>query len=128
MASNAWDTQGTAKIIADLGSDAHRGLTQHEAGLRLERHGPNELKTASRSDRPSVLHRPFAIKWLNLAVLWELALLVLIVYAPVLQMPFGTFSLTLKDWAIVIGLSLTISAVLELVTWVELWGWFGAMS
>jgi Ca2+-transporting ATPase len=75
-----------------------------------------------------VLHRPFAIKWLNLAVLWELALLVLIVYAPVLQMPFGTFSLTLKDWAIVIGLSLTISAVLELVTWVELRGWFGAMS
>ncbi len=30
-----------------------------------------------RSDRHSVLSRPFANKWLNLAILWELLLLVL---------------------------------------------------
>jgi hypothetical protein len=32
-----------------------------------------------RSDRHSVLIRPFANKWLNLAIIWELLLLVLIV-------------------------------------------------
>ena len=60
-----------------------------------------------RSDRNSILKKPFSNRWLNMAVLWELALLVLIVYVPVLQGPFGTFSLPFVDWVIVIGLSLT---------------------
>ena len=33
-----------------------------------------------RSDRHSVLVRPFANKWLNLAIVWELAALALIIY------------------------------------------------
>ena len=41
-----------------------------------------------RSDRHSVLNRPFANKWLNIAILWELAVLALIVYLPFLQKPF----------------------------------------
>jgi Ca2+-transporting ATPase len=81
-----------------------------------------------RSDRLSVLVRPFANKWLNMAIVWELVLLVLIVYVPVLHEPFGTFSLPLVDWAIVILLSLTISPVLELAKWMERRGWFGKMS
>lgn len=81
-----------------------------------------------RSDRRSVFHKPFANKWLNLAVLWELALLALIVYLPFLQGPFGTFSLPLLDWLIVIGLSLTISPVLELAKWMERRGWFGNLD
>ena len=81
-----------------------------------------------RSDRLSVLTRPFANKWLNLAVLWELTLLALVVYLPVLQEPFGTFSLPFMDWAIVIGLSLTILPVLELAKWMERRGWFGELS
>jgi Ca2+-transporting ATPase len=81
-----------------------------------------------RSDRLSVLHRPFANTWLNLAVVWELALLALILYVPALHTPFGTFSLSPTDWAVVIGLSLTISPVLELVKWMERRGWLGAMS
>jgi Ca2+-transporting ATPase len=80
-----------------------------------------------RSDRLSVLNRPFANRWLNLAVLWELALLVLIVHVPLLHEPFGTFSLSPTDWAIVIGLSLTVSPVLELAKWMERRGWFGEM-
>ena len=59
-----------------------------------------------RSDRNSVLNRPFANKWLNLAILWELALLALVVYLPLLQTPFGTFSLPLIDWVIVVALAL----------------------
>jgi Ca2+-transporting ATPase len=81
-----------------------------------------------RSDRLSVLNRPFANRWLNLAVVWELALLLLIVYVPVLHEPFGTFSLPPKAWVIVIGLSLTILPVLELAKWMGRRGWFGELD
>ena len=81
-----------------------------------------------RSDRNSVFHKPFANKWLNTAIFWEIGLLLLIVYLPFLHEPFNTFSLPLVDWLIVLGLSLTISPVLELVKWMERKGWFGAME
>ena len=81
-----------------------------------------------RSDRHSVLKQPFANKWLNWAVLWEVLLLVLIVYVPFLHEPFGTFSLPPVDWVIVIILALTISPVLELAKWMERRGWFGRLS
>ena len=60
-------------------------------------------------------------------MLWELALLSVIVYVPFLHEPFGTFSLPLVDWAIVVGLALTISPVLEAAKWMERRGWFGEM-
>lgn len=72
-----------------------------------------------RSDRQSVLHQPFANKWLNLAIVWELVLLVLIVYIPFLNEPFGTFRLSPLDWAVIIALSLTVSPVLELTKWLQ---------
>jgi Ca2+-transporting ATPase len=72
-----------------------------------------------RSDRHSVLNQPFTNKWLNLAILWELSLLALIVYAPFLHRPFGTYNLPLVDWAIVILLAFTVSPVLEMVKWLE---------
>jgi Ca2+-transporting ATPase len=81
-----------------------------------------------RSDRHSVLNRPFANKWLNLAIVWELALLGLIIYLPILREPFGTFGLTLEDWAIIAVLAFTVSPVLELAKWMERRGWFGKMS
>jgi Ca2+-transporting ATPase len=81
-----------------------------------------------RSDRNSVFHKPFANKWLNTAIIWEIGLLLLIVYLPVLHEPFNTFSLPLVDWLIILALSLTISPVLELVKWMERKGWFGTME
>jgi Ca2+-transporting ATPase len=81
-----------------------------------------------RSDRNSVFHKPFANKWLNTAIFWEIALLLLIVYIPALHEPFNTFSLPLVDWLIVLGLALTISPVLELVKWMERKGWLGSMT
>ena len=81
-----------------------------------------------RSDRHSLLVRPFANKWLNLAVAWELAALALIVYVPVLNGPFGTFPLTVEDWIIVAGAALTVSPVLEAAKWMERRGWFGSLS
>ena len=80
-----------------------------------------------RSDRQSVFIRPFANKWLNIAILWEIVLLILIIYVPFLHDAFGTFYLPLVDWAIVLGLALTISPVLEVAKWMERRGWFGKM-
>jgi Ca2+-transporting ATPase len=81
-----------------------------------------------RSDRHSVLRQPFANKWLNLAVGWEIVLLLLIIYVPFLQGPFSTYSLPLVDWLIILALSLTISPVLELAKWMQRRGWFGKMD
>ncbi|MFZ1411495.1 MAG: HAD-IC family P-type ATPase, partial [Micropruina sp.] len=78
-----------------------------------------------RSDRHSVFARPFANKWLNLAVLWELALLIAIVYFPPLQVPFGAFALGLWDWLVIGALSFTVMPVLELVKWMVRQGWLG---
>jgi Ca2+-transporting ATPase len=76
-----------------------------------------------RSDRHSVLNKPFANKWLNLAVGWEMVLLVLIVYLPFLHEPFNTYALPLVDWLIVGGLAVTIIPVLEIAKWMVRKGW-----
>jgi Ca2+-transporting ATPase len=78
-----------------------------------------------RSDRHSVLNKPFANKWLNMAVGWEIVLLILIVYIPFLHGPFNTYSLPLIDWLIVGGLAVTIIPVLEIAKWMERKGWLG---
>jgi Ca2+-transporting ATPase len=72
-----------------------------------------------RSDRHSVLNKPFANKWLNWAILGELAVMFLIVYLPFLHRPFGTYSLPASDWVIIVLLSFSVSPVLELVKWLE---------
>ena len=81
-----------------------------------------------RSDRHSVLRRPFANKWLNLAILWELFMLGLILYVPFLENVFGTLALPLKDWLIIVAAALTVSPVLELAKWMERRGWFGKLQ
>lgn len=81
-----------------------------------------------RSDRHSVLDHPFANKWLNAAITWEVILLLLIVYIPALHEPFNTFGLHLNDWAIILGLSMSVVPVLESVKWMERKGWLGKMG
>jgi Ca2+-transporting ATPase len=66
-----------------------------------------------RSNRGNVLRGMFRNKWLNIAVLWELSLLLCIVYIPFLQKPFGTLPLRAADWALMIALAATIVPVLE---------------
>ncbi len=67
-----------------------------------------------RSDRNSILDRPFANRWLNLAVAWELLLLGLVVNVPFLQDAFGTRALSLETWLLAAGLASTIVPVLEI--------------
>jgi Ca2+-transporting ATPase len=81
-----------------------------------------------RSDRTSVLHRPFANKWLNIAIAWEFVPLLLVLYWPLLQKPFGTVALSLADWLIVLPAAITVSPVLELAKWAERRGWLGKMD
>jgi len=81
-----------------------------------------------RSDRHSILNKPFANKWLNLAIVWEIVLLFVILYVPFLHDAFGTYYLPLEDWLIVGGLAVTIVPVLELVKWMERRGWFGKLA
>ena len=81
-----------------------------------------------RSDRYSVLDKPFANKWLNLSIVWEIIMLLLIVYLPILHEPFNTYALPASDWLIVGGLAITIVPVLEIAKWMERKGWLGKMS
>jgi Ca2+-transporting ATPase len=81
-----------------------------------------------RSDRVSVLRRPFANRWLNLAIVWELVLLVVIVYVPFLQGPFRTFTFAWTDWALTAALAFTIVPVLEAVKWFERHGYLGELK
>lgn len=78
-----------------------------------------------RSDRHSVLYHPFANKWLNLAILWELTLLALIVYLPFLHAPFGTYALPPVDWLLILVLAFSVSPVLECAKWMVRRGWLG---
>jgi Ca2+-transporting ATPase len=81
-----------------------------------------------RSDRRSALIRPLANRWLNLAVVWELAMLAMVIHAPFFHEPFGTVALSAADWLIVVVLAFTVSPVLELAKWLARHGWFGRLD
>ena len=81
-----------------------------------------------RSDRHTVLSRPFANRWLNLSIGFELLLLPLIVYVPFLSEAFDTAALGLGDWLLVALLAASIVPVLELVKWTLRRGWFGPLA
>lgn len=66
-----------------------------------------------RSDKLSIFHKPFANGWLNKAIVWELLLLSLVLYVPLLQRALGTFSFKFFDWAIVLATAITVIPVLE---------------
>ena len=81
-----------------------------------------------RSDRVSALQRPFANRWLNVAILGELVLLVLIVHVHFFQSLLGTFNMRLEDWILIVGLASTIIPVLELAKWFARRGWLGELN
>jgi Ca2+-transporting ATPase len=81
-----------------------------------------------RSDRLSVISNLFANRWLNLAVLWEIALLAGVIYLASLQQAFGTFSMSGEDWLTIILLALSIIPVIEIAKSLERRGWFGNLE
>jgi Ca2+-transporting ATPase len=72
-----------------------------------------------RSDRFSVLRRPFANRWLNAAVAWELLLLAAIIYVPFLQPLFGTYAFAWTDIALTATVAFSVVPVLEFVKAIE---------
>jgi Ca2+-transporting ATPase len=81
-----------------------------------------------RSDHQHVLHRPLSNRWLNAAILWELGLLVVILYVPFLQRAFDLTPLSLWEWLFLLLWSHTILPVLEFGKWLERRGVFGATA
>ena len=81
-----------------------------------------------RSDRLSIVRGMFANRWLNLAIAWEVLLLVVIVYVPFFQRAFGTFSFSLADWMLMLALAFSIVPVLEIVKWMARRRWFGELA
>ena len=79
-----------------------------------------------RSDRQSVLNHPFANKWLNLAIGWELLMLVLIVRAFTGRK--SNVGLPLSDWLIMVSLAFTVWPGWKLAKWMERRGWFGKLQ
>jgi Ca2+-transporting ATPase len=72
-----------------------------------------------RSDTQSVSRRPFANRWLNAAVAWEVVLLAAMVYVPFLQPFVGTFSFRGSDVALTSAVAFSIVPVLETVKWLQ---------
>jgi Ca2+-transporting ATPase len=81
-----------------------------------------------RSDRSSVLRRPFANRWLDLAVLWELALLGAVVNVPFLQRALGTVPLGAAEWLLVAIAAASIAPVLEVTKAMARRGWLGSLD
>ncbi|HET9270198.1 MAG TPA: HAD-IC family P-type ATPase, partial [Vicinamibacterales bacterium] len=81
-----------------------------------------------RSDRHSIRRSPFANRWLNVAVVWELLLLVAIAYVPFLQRAFGTFGFSPADWGLMVACAFSIVPVVEAVKWMARRGWFGELA
>jgi Ca2+-transporting ATPase len=66
-----------------------------------------------RSDHQHVLHRPLTNRWLNAAILWEVSLLIMIIYVPFLQRIFELTPVSLWEWMFLLFWSHTILPVLE---------------
>ena len=79
-----------------------------------------------RSESQTVFRKPFDNRWLNLAILGEVAVLAPLIYLPCLQRSFGTFSLPLETWFVLLGVAVTIVPVLEVGKWMVRHGWFCA--
>jgi P-type Ca2+ transporter type 2C len=81
-----------------------------------------------RSDRRPIVEGPFANKWLNLAIVWELLMLVLVINVPFLQDAFGTVGLAAEEWLRVVLLAALIVPVLETAKWAVRRGWLGDLQ
>jgi Ca2+-transporting ATPase len=81
-----------------------------------------------RSDRHSLWEGFLANKWLHLAILWELLMLVLVINVPFLQDAFGTTTLSVEDWLRVAGLAFLIVPVLETTKWLFRRGWLAGLQ
>jgi Ca2+-transporting ATPase len=81
-----------------------------------------------RSDRLSTFNRPFANRWLNIAVAWELGLMMALLHVPALQKVFGLTDLTPLEWTVTVTLAASVIGVLEIAKAMARKGWFGILD
>ncbi|MFO1398946.1 MAG: cation-translocating P-type ATPase [Burkholderiales bacterium] len=127
LAAGLWSTVVNLALFAwalDAGRSQAQAMTMTFACLVLI-----QLANAYnfRSDRRSVFVRPFANRWLNVAVAWETGLLVVILAWPVLHAPFGNAPVAPADWAVVAAAALSIIPVVEAAKALARRGVFGRL-
>ena len=101
-----------------------RSLAGSHDWFRASRQGEPHCRRTS----TNWVEHPFANRWLNLAIAWELVLLGVIIYVPWFHAPFATFSFSVDDWILVTALTFTVVPVLEAVKWMERHEWFGELK
>ncbi|HEY0969365.1 MAG TPA: cation transporting ATPase C-terminal domain-containing protein [Gemmatimonadales bacterium] len=57
--------------------------------------------------------------------MWECFLLAIIIYFPALHAPFGTYSLPVADWLVILPVALTVVPALEGAKSMVRRGWLG---
>ena len=128
LAGGAWSTLVNVSLFA-WAQQSGRGLAEAMSMTFVSLVLIQFFKAYSyRSDRRSVLHKPFANKWLNIAVGWEFVLLIAILYVPFFQNLFDTFALSGIDWLVISGAAFTVVPVLELAKFLERREVFGKLD
>jgi Ca2+-transporting ATPase len=95
--------------------DSGRGLTEAMTMTFVSLSLIEFLKAyCFRSDRSSVFYKPFANRWLNIAIAWEIVLLACMLYVPFLQRALGTFALPANDLGFIALAAISIIPVLEI--------------
>ncbi|MBD3316984.1 MAG: HAD-IC family P-type ATPase [Chitinivibrionales bacterium] len=70
-------------------------------------------------DTNILAENPFKNKWLNLAIVVEVVLLIILLYVPFLQNVFGTFGFSFTEWSYILITAVTIVPVLEVAKWIN---------
>ncbi|HWR30150.1 MAG TPA: cation-translocating P-type ATPase [Negativicutes bacterium] len=86
-----WYRKSGVDVVGEIGSDLHKGLTDQEAGLRLEKNGPNELQG-----------KPRATMWERLLAQFKDFLIIILIVASIVSACIGEVTDSLVIIAIVI--------------------------
>ena len=89
--NGAWYQKSGAEVLGEIGSDLHKGLTEQEAAVRLEKNGPNELKG-----------KPRATLWERLLSQFKDFLIIILIVASIVSAFIGEVTDAMVIIAIVI--------------------------
>jgi Ca2+-transporting ATPase len=117
LLGGAWETAVNLAVFA--WADAGRGGLPHAMTMCFLTLVLIQFVKAYgfRSERVSMFRAPFSNRWLNLAVCWEIGVLLLVLNLPLLQHAFRLVPLAPGDWAVAIAGALSIVPVLECGKW-----------
>ncbi|MDJ0927965.1 MAG: HAD-IC family P-type ATPase [Gammaproteobacteria bacterium] len=121
VVGGAWTTAATLGVYLWAGSAGHSQATAMSMCFACLILIEFCQAYSFRVPRQWFFHRPFANRWLNLAIVLELAALLALIYSPWLQAAFGTVALEARDWIVVVAAAVSILPALELTK--AFWRW-----